>query len=121
MLFGADQDTAVPGVVRAREAVPIRADGFETRRLCRTPAFSIERIDATSGAMLPIVTNGVPVVWMLLKGSARLEDTSGSTCPLRKGDTVLLPAMISGWTAQFTGPATFLRIAVASPLDRAIV
>jgi hypothetical protein len=121
MLFGADQETAIPGVVRGREIAPVRADGFETRRLCRTPAFSIERIDATRGSTLPLVTNGVPVIWTLLSGSARLEGPSDSSCPLATGDTVLLPAMIEGWTARFAENTSFLRTAVASPLDRAIV
>lgn len=121
MLFGADQETSIPGVIRGREVAPLRAEGFETRRLCRTPAFSIERIDAPAGAALPLVTQRVPVIWTLLEGAVELEGPGGSGCPLAKGDTVLLPAMIERWTARFTARTAFLRTSVASPLDRALV
>lgn len=120
MLFGEAQDLAGRPIVRRAEVRPFRAAGFETRPLCRNDRFAIEWIDAAADSSLPVVTNGVPVIWTMLAGHGELAGTTPRSIPIRTGDTILMPALATGWTARFPAPSALLRTTVPTFLDRAI-
>ena len=66
---------------------------------------------------MPIVTNGAPVVWCVTDGEADLMGPDGRALRLRMGDTALMPARLSEWTAQFPYRASILRVTVPSSVD----
>ena len=120
MRFGDRQEDGRPGIVRRRDAAPVRVAGLETRRLCQTPHFAIESIDALPGASLPVVTDSMPVVWTVTAGAVELAGPNGLALRLTAGDTVLMPAKLAEWVARFPILSTILRTTLPSPLDRAI-
>lgn len=99
---------------------PIRAGGFETRDLCTTDFFRMERIDAEASTSLAVVTNGTPLVWMILAGAGVIETPGAEDATFSQGTTLLLPARIEGACARFHSAARFLQIAPPSPLRHLI-
>jgi mannose-6-phosphate isomerase len=118
MRFGALQEDGCPGVVRRRDVQPALTPGLASRRMCSTPLFEIESIEASPDARLEIVSDGGASVWSVVEGSAQLAGPSGGALRLRIGDTVLLPAALAGWRASFTEPSTILRTTVPGPHSR---
>ncbi|MFO0872644.1 MAG: type I phosphomannose isomerase catalytic subunit [Phycisphaerales bacterium] len=121
------------GVWQARpgdRGATIQSAGFRTTRLCATPHFSIERIDAIAAddgragapaarATLPLATDDAPVAWMVLDGSVTLAG-GNDVRRLGRGRTVLIPAALRGWEAEFSPGASILRIEVPTASDRMI-
>lgn len=95
---------------------PIEVEGVRTEPLISTDFFEIERVVVLKAGRLEIVTNGQPIIWMLLDGSGRVTAPGAGDTPLRRGDTVLHPAALEGAGAEFAGSATLLAIAPPSPL-----
>ena len=79
-------------------------------------ARALERIDVGGSESLPIVTNGMPEVWMILSGAVRIQTSGLGTVDVVRGTTVLMPARISDAAAMADRPATILRITLPSPI-----
>ena len=119
MKFGTAQRDGIPGFVRASDAPTFEAAGIRTRRLCRSLFFSVEWLDATERAEIPVDPTGIPEVWMTLAGCARWTSASGGF-EAPAGTTVLRPARVEPGAVTLDAGTTALRLVCASPLDRAI-
>lgn len=105
------------GPIRAQEihAAVDRADIARTMRL-ETEHFGIERLEVTGGATVPIVTNGLPQVWMILAGHGRASTGAAPPVDLPRGRTVILPAALRTATFEAVEAVIALRITLPSPL-----
>jgi mannose-6-phosphate isomerase len=119
MRFGSAQEDGTPGIVRRDEVRALRAGGFATRELCRSRAFRIEAIEAEAEAELPLVTDGVPVVLMAIRGEGMRFRSGSGELDLRSGETAILPASLRGWSLRMPRGCEVLRAVPASELDRA--
>jgi mannose-6-phosphate isomerase len=117
--FGAAQEDGTRGVTRPGDATAFESNGLRSRRLLRTPFFSLELIEATRDAVFPIEPTGVAEVWMHLAGSAEWRTTS-LAMPVRPGTTVLRPAAVDPGEVLLYQGHTLLRVRCGSPLDGAI-
>ena len=99
----------------------IEAAGMRTIPLLKTQHFVVERIEALTHAILPIVTSGLPVVWMILSGRARITAFAASAdsteVDLPIGTTVLMPAALENAVAQLAGETSLLRVTLPSPME----
>lgn len=118
MKFGADQFDGTRGFVRASEAPRHEAAGFVTRRLCRSKFFALESVESRTAGGIPFSATGVPEIWMVLAGRARVRGASDSF-DAPAGTTVLLPARVEDGRLEVDAGTTLLRTICASPLDRA--
>jgi mannose-6-phosphate isomerase len=116
--FGPSQEDGTPGIVRRDEIRPLRSGGFATRELCRSRAFRIESIEAECDAELPLVTDGVPVVLMALRGEGLRFRGSGPELSLAAGETAVVPAALRGWSLRMPQGAEVLRAVPTGDLDR---
>lgn len=91
---------------------PITVDGLRTTPMAKTEFFSIERIEADARAPLKVVTSGMPVVWMMIRGEARVAGVT-----LAQGATALMPAGLDEPTADLGSGAVLLRVTLRSPLE----
>jgi mannose-6-phosphate isomerase len=98
-----------------RRLIPNPIDGVTTTDLCETEYFSIERVDAAAGASFPIVTQDLPVVWMMLSGAAEISGDFEPQ-PVNPGDSALIPAAANGWQAAFSANSRLLLVRLPSPL-----
>ena len=119
MRFGKDQFDGTPGFVRHDDAPRIEAAGVVTRRLCRSPYFSVESLECKADARIPFAATGIPEVWMAIRGDARVSSGTDAF-PLQAGATVLLPARVEDGFIHASAGTMLLRMACASPLDRAM-
>lgn len=113
----------LPPIVRTERTPPtLEADGFRTWDLHRGERFSIERVDADAGAVLPVVTDGTAVALMLLAGEIAIESDAEGSPPLRAAAiaTVLFPANGEPERIRVTRDAKWLRIRLADHFERAI-
>lgn len=122
ILFGAQQRLAERPIVRLDDSPSAWSDGLRAAELCRNEHFSIECVQASpSGDAAPIeaVTDGVPVVLMLVEGEGVIECAGHRAERLAAGDTVLLPADLAATTVDLAPGAMLLRAAVGcdSPRD----
>ncbi|MBL0926384.1 MAG: class I mannose-6-phosphate isomerase [Phycisphaerales bacterium] len=80
----------------------VRSDGSPRCPLVRTDYFELAEIRVDAGGRTPADTGGLPVVWMCLKGSGRIESRTRAfeATPVATGATVLLPATLAG--AEFS-------------------
>jgi len=99
-----------------RPGQPMETDSALTEPLVATEYFEVERVSVREGRRLAIVTNGLPIIWMMLRGAARVDAPGAPSTSLRRGDTVLHPAALDGAAATFYGPATLLQVAPPTPL-----
>ena len=94
---------------------------MRTVRLLKTEHFVVERIKAFTDAILPVVTSGLPVVWMILSGRARITSFGASAdstdVDLPIGTTALMPAALEDVVAQLAGQTSLLRITLPSPME----
>jgi mannose-6-phosphate isomerase len=74
--------------------------------------FRIEKFTAEPGAEMPIVLNGQPAIWMVLKGEGRVVSTGGGFEDVNVGplQTLLFPATMGGAGASFTSRTTWLQV-----------
>lgn len=110
----------------------IESAGFRTTRLCSTEHFAIERIErravagigsgietALDTARLPIVTDNAPVIWITLEGELALVG-GNDVRRIGRGRTILMPAALRGWFADFAPGTTILRVEIPTASDRMI-
>ncbi|MHC4991657.1 MAG: hypothetical protein ACYTGC_11825, partial [Planctomycetota bacterium] len=69
-----------------------------------------------TSASFPIVTNGLPEVWLLLKGDLTVQTSGGPPVDVDHGNTVLLPAQLPEPHVLVPDRATVLRVTLPSPL-----
>lgn len=119
MHFGARDPDGVPGFVRGSDAPSLEAGGFRTHRLCRSPFFRIEWLEATRAVSFPFEPSGVAEIWMTVSGTARWHSASGNI-DAPAGRTVLRPAAVEHGEIALTAGTVLLRTTCASPLDRAM-
>lgn len=97
---------------------PIDTDAARSARLLRTEHFGLEMITLRKNAVVPIVSNGLPEVWMVLGGAVRISNSSGPSVDVGLGDTVLIPAGSTQPSAAApASDARILRITLPSALD----
>jgi mannose-6-phosphate isomerase len=106
--FGATTQTEQP-------AQPIEAQGFRTTPLTETEYFVIERVEALETAELPVVTDDMPVVWMVVAGAGRLRG-GGEDIALAPGVTALMPAALTDGVAMLEKGCALLEITLPSPM-----
>ena len=95
---------------------PIEVRGVRTTPMAATEHFEIDRVDAMTMARFPVETSGLPEVWLLLAGSARIESINRQMVDLHAGTTVLIPAALTDWHATLARSAWLLRVRLPSPL-----
>lgn len=118
MRFGREQSDGRPAIVRATDAPRTEAAGIETRRLCRSDYFAVDSLRCLRDARIPFSGTGIPQIWMVLSGSARVHAPSGSFV-VEAGNTVLLPARVEEGCIEAATGSMLLRTDCASPLDHA--
>jgi mannose-6-phosphate isomerase len=79
-------------------------------RLVACEAFVMDRFQLAAGARMP-TAGGEMAVWMMLSGQGRLSGGSYDV-PVRRGDTLLLPAALARGTFRPDRDCTWLRITV---------
>ncbi|MHC5027818.1 MAG: type I phosphomannose isomerase catalytic subunit [Planctomycetota bacterium] len=95
----------------------VSADGaIVTNPLLSTDHFGLERIDVARGEAVPVVTNGLAEIWMLLAGAGRIETPLGPNFTIEKVSTILMPAAAEGVIVRVTDSAQILRVTLPSPL-----
>ena len=70
---------------------PIQVERLRTSLLLEAEFFSIERVEVLEATEIPVVTNGLPVIWMVTAGGG-CATGGGEEIKLRAGSTVLHPA-----------------------------
>lgn len=127
----------LPAIVRTDRMSPtLEVAGVRTWDLHRGERFSIERIDADAGAVLPVVTDGTAVALMLLEGEISIEPhlapqaasdpatvpaaDAASTLTVPALATVLFPAMGRPERIRVERDAKWLRIRLADRFEHAI-
>jgi len=95
---------------------PIVARGVKSTPLASSEYFDIERLDALTLTRFPIVTSGLPEVWMMVSGSGRIETPGGPLVDISLGTTVLVPAGLTDSVAVLARAAWLLRVKLPSPL-----
>ena len=94
---------------------------MRTTDLVKTPFFKIERIEALTDAMLPVITSGLPVVWMILSGGGRITTSGASSdsfeVQLPIGTTALMPAELAEAVARLEAGTSLLRVTLPSPME----
>ena len=93
---------------------PIEVDGLRTTLLLETEYFTIERVEALQAVTLPLVTDDMPVVWMVVAGVGRLRG-GGIEIPLAAGTTALLPAALEDGAGELDRPGSLLRVSLPPP------
>jgi len=110
-----------PAEAVAEPPVPIEAAGMRTIPLLKSEHFVVEQLDALTDAILPVVTSGLPVVWMILSGQARITSFQASAdsieVDLPIGTTALMPAALENALARLVGETSLLRISLPSPME----
>ena len=98
-----------PGPIDA----PIEQRGeVRMQRLCNSPFFTIDRVEALEDEVLPIETGDRPVIWMVLDGRARINsaDLDHNAVELHRGMTALLPASLTGSEVEIERGCTLLEV-----------
>ncbi len=96
---------------------PVEVGGLRTTPLVKTDFFAIQRIEALADTSLPIVTSGMPVVWMVLAGGGRINTPDAEPVDVATGRTVLLPAELAGSVARLTESSVLLVVTLPSPIE----
>jgi mannose-6-phosphate isomerase len=73
---------------------PIDAGDLRTTPMVETDYFAVERLEAKRRTDVPVVTNGLPIVWMVLDGRCVIRTPNAEDVTLERGTTVLLPAQL---------------------------
>jgi|GEM_PF-459759 len=142
MLIGAEQRLDELTIVNSDCCDGIEAGGFRTVTICKTPDFEIEEIaciQREGETTLEVITDGLPVVWVVHAGSISFEPaaqsvrddhaanrntpnehTRMSQTELRAGpfETLLWPASAEGWIARPSPTARFLRVTLPDRMSR---
>ncbi len=95
--------------LRPREVLGGFGDAHAVR-IAACEAFAVDRLELPAGARTP-AAGGDMAVWMMLSGQGRLAGGSYDV-PVKRGETVLLPAALPAGTFLAEGDCTWLRITV---------
>lgn len=98
----------------------VRSGGMVTRRLVQTEYFHIERSVAEERASFAVVTNEMPMIWMLLEGEVTLRTEDADNVKLTRGTTVLMPAALDS-TRATCEPGTELLIITLPPVTKGLL
>jgi mannose-6-phosphate isomerase len=98
----------------ASPAMPIETMSFRTTPLVETDYFTIERIEAREAAELPVVTDDLPVIWMMIAGRGTLAG-GGEQLDLSTGATIVLPAKLEDAAARLEPGCTLLHVTLPHP------
>jgi mannose-6-phosphate isomerase len=107
-----DFGAAPAGASASRE--PMEVGGLRTSRLLETEYFTIERIETLQPVKLPVVTDDMPVIWMIVTGTGRLRGGEIEIA-LSPGATTLLPAALEDGTGELDQGCSLLRVSLPSP------
>lgn len=114
MLLGSAQHLDACPIVNESTAPAIHANGMRTVDLCRNGRFEVEHLSTTSdsGARLEVITDGQPVLWIVLSGRIEFDAAEDATRGLAVGaiTTVLLPAASHGLGAVLAPDTSLLRV-----------
>ncbi|MBM4112348.1 MAG: hypothetical protein FJ253_03080 [Phycisphaerae bacterium] len=121
--FGAEQRLDSIPVRSALTAPAGAAADFRTASLCRTREFEIEEIASLGDEggperTLEVVTDGSPVIWVMLEGSVRFEAPNLGPWRAERWTTVLLPAASQGLLARLDAGSRFLRVTIPDRMGR---
>ncbi|MHC4948153.1 MAG: type I phosphomannose isomerase catalytic subunit [Planctomycetota bacterium] len=94
---------------------PCEVGGVRTAQMVQTEHFAIERVDAVARTQFEIVTNGMPMVWMVVSGRGRLRAPSVPPVTLTPGLTVLLPAALERTDAVLEAGTWVLQVTLPPP------
>jgi mannose-6-phosphate isomerase len=112
-------DFEAPSAQGRRRAEPMLVDGLRTSTLTETDHFGVERIEAVEAAELPVVTDDMPVVWMVTAGRGRVRG-GGVEVEMTPGTTILMPAALDDASAAMAAGCSLLRVTLPSPIRGAI-
>ncbi|MFO0784114.1 MAG: type I phosphomannose isomerase catalytic subunit [Phycisphaerales bacterium] len=118
ILFGNQQELDTPPISNLADSPALWSDGLRADTLCSGESFEIEAIEASpagDAAPLPMITNDLPVVGMLVRGEACMETEGGQRAYLRAGDTVLFPAQLVPTQVALSPEALLLRATLPPP------
>jgi len=138
LLTGRSQGLDHPATTNASTAHAIEASGLRTASLCRCEHFEIEHISTSAGRHIPggtqraalagasvvdleVVTDGQPVVWMVLEGSVGFASSAASRAPEVRAAalaTILLPAASQGLVARLDPGTALLRVTLPDRMRR---
>jgi mannose-6-phosphate isomerase len=102
-----------------RSAQPIEVERLRTTPLVDRDCFAIERVEALGPTELAVVTNDLPVIWMVTGGRGRVSG-GGMDVPLAPGTTVVLPAALEDGIGVLSEGCTLLRVTPPSPIHGAL-
>lgn len=122
-LFGAAQRLEDAPVQNLRDNAAGWAEGLRSGMLVRNECFCIEAIESSpagDAAPMEVVTDGMPVVAMLVRGEATLHGVGPGArrLSLHAGDTLLFPAELTPSTLALGPDALLLRVTPADPEQR---
>jgi len=102
---------------RRRDALPVRAGITVTTELLRTRYFHIERVDVEADGSFSIVTNEMPMIWMVFAGSGTLRTPGAENVTVRAGSTVLMPAALQQAQAELSAGTWLASITLPGPAE----
>lgn len=82
------------------------------QRLCVSPFFTIDRLEALDDDVSPIETGDRPIIWMVLDGRARVltGELEQDVVEVDRGTTALLPAALVGAEVELERGCTLLEV-----------
>lgn len=80
-------------------------------RLCQCEFFTMEKV-RFAGGMQGELPFDQPVIWMMLEGEAELSVEGGLSTPVKKGETVLLPARMAKPTLRTLSDCCWIEVTV---------
>lgn len=115
--FGSNGAASTQTAQTGRSEEPIHVDGLATTTLLDCEHFGIERVEVISEGPreLPVVTNDLPVIWMITAGGGSLRG-GGVEVALRAGTTVLHPAALRDASGRLDGGCDLLQVTLPSPI-----
>ncbi len=93
------------------EAIEKRGE-IRIQRLCVSPFFTIDRLEAVEDDVLPLETGDQPVIIMATDGRARLvsDRIEDDVIEIDRGMTTLIPAALMGWQLELQRGCTLLEV-----------
>jgi mannose-6-phosphate isomerase len=104
----------------SRPGPSVTAEGIVTRRLLQTEYFVIERSTAERRASIAVVTNEMPMIWMVLEGAVTLRTQGAGTVEAARGTTVLMPAGLESSRATCQ-PGADLLVITLPPMTKGMI
>jgi mannose-6-phosphate isomerase len=104
-------DFDTPTSIEPDHGHPIETGDLRTTPMVETDYFAVERIEARRPTTMPVVTNDLPLVWMVLDGRGTIRTPGAMDVALTKGTTVVLPAQLDAdASAELNADCTLLHV-----------